>query len=158
MIPSCYQKHCKCKMASPHPPSPSKARATWPPLTEHILKTILYCLFVIHAALSAHRSSTTFSYAINALFGLVALWMVKGEIELAIKRLQRKLPPGYLGFPIVREIQFLLAVGSGGIQQKLAEHLKSTVQYSHKVSLDVSTLPLVGKTTCRGYSTMIERH
>jgi len=45
--------------------------------------------------------------------------MIKGEVDHAIKRIQRKLPPGYLGIPIYREIKFLCTVGKGTVKRAL---------------------------------------
>ena len=45
--------------------------------------------------------------------------MIKGEIEVSLKHIQRKLPPGYLGFPIHREIKFFVTMAKGGIGESL---------------------------------------
>ena len=79
----------------------------WSSLTTHAIKISLHTVFVIHAVISAHRSNTAFSYVANALILLLALWMVKGEVDVFIKRLRRQLPPGFLGFPIHREIKLI---------------------------------------------------
>lgn len=98
---------------------PTKARIVWSSLTEHIIKLGLYTAFFIHAILSTQKSSTPFSYTINICIALFALRLIKGELNISFKRLQRKLPPGYLGFPIIREIKFFKSIASGGIQQSL---------------------------------------
>mmetsp|Transcript_26363 Transcript_26363/g.38938 ORF Transcript_26363/g.38938 Transcript_26363/m.38938 type:complete len:532 (-) Transcript_26363:1029-2624(-) len=101
-------------------PSKSKAPLAWSSLSEHIVKTSLYALFAIHAIRSTQRSTTaSFSHIVNSLIAFLFLSMIKGEIEVLVKRIQRKLPPGYLGFPVIREIKFFASVTSGGIQQAL---------------------------------------
>ena len=47
--------------------------------------------------------------------------MIKGEVDLITKRIRRKLPPGYLGFPIHREIKVIRTITSGGIQQAFSD-------------------------------------
>lgn len=47
--------------------------------------------------------------------------MVKGEVDLAMRRLQRKLPAGYLGFPIYQEIKYFRTIFSNGLQDFLQE-------------------------------------
>ena len=84
-----------------------KPPIVWSSLTEHAIKISLYTAFVIHAVLSPHRSTTAFSYVANTLILPLALWMVKGEVNVFIKRLRRQLPPGFLGFPIHREIKLI---------------------------------------------------
>ena len=80
------------------------------------MRASIYSLFIAHAVSSALRSTTSFSYLINACLALFGLWMVKGEIDLVVKRIQKKLPPGYMGFPIIRDIKFLVqAAGGGGL-------------------------------------------
>ncbi|KAL7543992.1 hypothetical protein ACHAXR_013437 [Thalassiosira sp. AJA248-18] len=103
------------------PKSKSKAPVAWSALTEHIFKTILYTLFVIHAVLSAQCSHTTFSRVANSFVALLFLSMIKGEIDVFVKRIQRKLPPGYLGIPVYREIQFVANIARGGIQRTLED-------------------------------------
>eukprot|EP00581_Thalassiosira_minuscula_P013686 CAMPEP_0183727538 /NCGR_PEP_ID=MMETSP0737-20130205/25803_1 /TAXON_ID=385413 /ORGANISM="Thalassiosira miniscula, Strain CCMP1093" /LENGTH=519 /DNA_ID=CAMNT_0025959201 /DNA_START=225 /DNA_END=1784 /DNA_ORIENTATION=+ len=91
-------------------------------LAEHVVKASIYLAFVLHSVQSALHSSTTFSYTINSLIGVFMLWMIQAEVSLAIKRIQRKLPPGYLGIPIFREIKFILTATTGGIWRKLHEN------------------------------------
>ncbi len=94
---------------SPHLSSKqSNASIVWSSLTEHLLKTAAYTAFVLHAVISVQRSTTTFSYTINTLIGLTALYMIKNELTYAIKRIQRKLPPGYIGVPVSSACWFFL--------------------------------------------------
>ena len=111
------------------PPSPSKKQSPtnsstsiimWSSLTEHVIKTTLYTAFLTHAVLWAQKSNTAFSYIVNSIIALISLGLIKSEINLAMKRVQRKLPPGYLGFPIIREIKFFASIAKGdGVQQRL---------------------------------------
>ncbi len=84
-------------------------------VTEHAIKIPLYTAFVIRAVISAKCSITNVSYVVNSLVCILALWMVKGEVNTALKRLQRQLPPGYLGFPIHREIKLLMKLNHIGL-------------------------------------------
>ena len=90
-----------------------KAPIVWSSLTEHIIKISIYTLFLIHAIRSIQRSTTTFSYVINTCIALLSLKLIKSDLTLLIKRIQRKIPPGYIGFPIIRDIKFLATVTSG---------------------------------------------
>ncbi len=91
-----------------------KAPIAWSSLTEHVIKITLYVAFVAHAVDSAKRSTTTFSCVINSLTCLLSLWLVKGEVDTAVKRIRRHLPPGYLGLPVYREISLLIRLACGG--------------------------------------------
>lgn len=96
-----------------------KASIVWSSLVEHIIKLTLYSAFLIHAIQSTQRSTTNFSYAVNICISLVSLTLIKSELTVLIQRIQRKLPPGYLGFPIIRDIKFILSTTNGGVQQSL---------------------------------------
>lgn len=104
--------------------TPKTAPLVWSSLAEHVIKTFICTLFLAHAIRSAQKSATTFSYAINSLIGLFALFNIKGQFFLAIKRLRRRLPPGYLGIPVYRDISFLYDVikcGGVKVRQNLYE-------------------------------------
>jgi cytochrome P450 len=102
----------------------------WSSIVEHIIKAALYTYFcnwsVIRAIMNSHHtiaisysSATTVFYS---LVGIYTLWMIKNELDLIVKRIQRKLPPGYLGFPIIREIQFIRSISSSsGVMKSLHE-------------------------------------
>ena len=62
-----------------------KPPVVWSSLIEHAIKISLHTAFVIHAVILAHRSTATFLYVANALILLLALWMVKGEVDVFIK-------------------------------------------------------------------------
>ena len=102
------------------PDMKKRAPLVWSSLTEHIIKICLYSLFVIHATNSAHRSYSSstsiisFSWVVNALICLLFLWLVVGEFNMMYQRLVRQLPPGYIGYPILRDIQFLLTLNREG--------------------------------------------
>ena len=91
-----------------------KAPIAWSSLTEHVIKITLYVAFVAHAVDLAKRSTTAFSCVINSLACLLSLWLVKGEVDTAVKRIRRHLPPGYLGLPVYREISLLIRLARGG--------------------------------------------
>ena len=86
----------------------------WSSLTEHVIKISLYTAFVAHAFVLVKCLTTAFSCVANSVVCLLSLWMVKGEVDTAVKRTRRKLPPGYLGFPIHWEIAFLAKLARGG--------------------------------------------
>lgn len=88
---------------------------------EHIIKSILYFYICHRSVARAIDSISPYSKATYALAGLVTLWMAKNELDLIIKRLQRKLPPGYIGFPILREIKSIQILSSGEIMKSLYE-------------------------------------
>ena len=100
---------------STHPVPP----ICWTSSVEHIVKATVYTVICHRSVARAVESVSAFSTIIYAIFALYALRMVKNEIGLILKRLQRKLPPGYLGFPIFREIEFIRTVSSGGIMKSL---------------------------------------
>ncbi len=91
-----------------------KAPIAWSSLTKHVIKISLYTAFVAHAFNLVKRSTAAFTCVANLVVCLLSLWMVKGEVDMAVKRIRRKLPPGYLGFPIYREIAFLAKLARGG--------------------------------------------
>jgi cytochrome P450 len=94
----------------------------WSPLIEHIIKVVLYTYILSRsvARVIDHSILSVYSkVAIYSLAGLYALSMVKNELNLIIKRIQGKLPPGYLGFPILREINFFRTVANGGVMKSL---------------------------------------
>ncbi|KAL9180479.1 hypothetical protein ACHAXT_010932 [Thalassiosira profunda] len=99
---------------------PSTAPLALSSLAEHVIKIALYSLVLLHAFNSYRRSATAFSSAVNALVGLLFLRMTHTEVNFLNKRIWRRLPPGYLGFPIIREINFLRTIASGGIHEALA--------------------------------------
>jgi cytochrome P450 len=99
--------------------TPAVPPICWSSSVEHIIKATLYSYICHRSVTRATESESLFSIIIYAVVGLYALWMVKNEIDLIFKRLQRKLPPGYLGFPILREIEFIRTVSSGGILKSI---------------------------------------
>ena len=106
--------YCNCLLS---PDMKKRAPLVWSSLTEHVMKISLYSLFVIHATNSARTtssssstSSISFSLVVNALICLLFLWMVVGEFNMMYQRLVRQLPPGHIGLPIIRDIQFLLTL------------------------------------------------
>jgi hypothetical protein len=92
-----------------------EAPILWSLLMEHVIKITLYAAFIAHAFNSEKRSTTAFSCVANSLVCLLFLLMVKGKVGTAIKRIQRHLPLGYLGFPIHREIEFLWKLARDGL-------------------------------------------
>jgi cytochrome P450 len=92
-----------------------EAPILWLSLTEHVIKITLYAAFVAHAFNLEKHSTTIFSCVANSLVCLLFLLMVKGEVGTAIKRIRCHLPPGYLGFPIHREIEFLWKLARNGL-------------------------------------------
>lgn len=97
-------------------------------VVEHIIKAALYTYFcnwsVTRAMNSHHTIAISYSSAtvFYSLVGIYTLWMVMNELHLMVKRIQRKLPPGYLGIPIIREIQFIRQISSSsGVMKSLHE-------------------------------------
>eukprot|EP00957_Ditylum_brightwellii_P157096 11956436-Ditylum_brightwellii.AAC.1 len=95
------------------------AVSVWPTLTEHIIKGSIYCLISAVAVHSAHvTSASTTWYLLNiciaAFFGL---YMAVGEVNFITQRLTRRLPPGHLGYPIIREILLFARIASGSSMQ-----------------------------------------
>lgn len=93
-------------------PAPAWA---WSSLAEHAIKAALYASIVVHAVRSALRSDTPFSRFANVAVGLLALRAIACEVDLAIKRIRLRFPPGYIGFPVIRDVRFLrAAIGGDG--------------------------------------------
>mmetsp|Transcript_31057 Transcript_31057/g.48619 ORF Transcript_31057/g.48619 Transcript_31057/m.48619 type:complete len:119 (-) Transcript_31057:97-453(-) len=113
----CEKKSNNNKSAS----SAATPISCWASSVEHVIKAALYTYICHRSVTRAIDSVSPYSTATYALAGLYALWMVKNELNMIIKRLQRKLPPGYLGFPFLREIQFIQILSSGGIMKSLHE-------------------------------------
>ena len=106
-------------MCRSNPPKQKAPAVTLSSLYEHFAKGGVYSLLAAHSANSALASTTLFSYAFNILIGIFALWLIKGEIDFLIKRINRRLPPGYLGIPIWREINLFRSLNDGGIIRAL---------------------------------------
>mmetsp|Transcript_2410 Transcript_2410/g.5321 ORF Transcript_2410/g.5321 Transcript_2410/m.5321 type:complete len:531 (+) Transcript_2410:101-1693(+) len=108
-----------CEMRNKfNPPAPPTC---WSSSVEHIIKATVYTYICHRSITHAIDSVSPYSTTTYALAGIYALWMVKNELDLILKRLQRKLPPGYIGFPILREIEFIRAISNGGIMKALHE-------------------------------------
>lgn len=99
--------------------TPLNRRDCWISSAEHIIKATFYT-YICHRSVTRDiDSASAFSTIIYAIAGLYTLWLVKNELDLIRKRLQRKLPPGYLGIPIVREIDLIRTLSSGAIMESL---------------------------------------
>ena len=101
----------------------NNAQMMWS-IMEHIIKAMVYTIVVAIAVKSAINGGTSFplSVAMKTVFAFFVFWKgVKGEIEFIIKRVQRKMPPGYLGFPILREINFFVGIATGKFMTTLQE-------------------------------------
>jgi len=95
-----------------------RAPIAWSSLTEHLVKLALF-IVLAKATREALGSSTGLSWVFNSAATVLALAMIKGELGLLTKRLNRRLPPGYLGFPIVRDVWAIVSIFYGSILDQL---------------------------------------
>lgn len=91
-------------------------------LREHIIKGAIYSCLLIHAIRSTLASSSSpFSTLVNASITVFSVWMVLGEIKFIRRRVQKKLPPGPIGYPVAREIAFIRGIANGSMMQQLKD-------------------------------------
>ena len=100
-------------------------------LHEHVIKGTMYAILTVHAVKSAMQSTTTHSYVVNILVAIFGLWLVLGEVNFAVLRFQKKMLPGTLGFPIVRDINFIMNAARGGILQELKTEARCIRHHVH---------------------------